>query len=178
MWISRCYMILSMKNSFTLSIIWPFSPVDTVYEHVNFTLCSRFVTEKLFLNNLGESNLILNVPEEFVIIRDLVINTSSKWNILNYFVSCDFLYCYLKWGANKLDGSLKKMMCVAHERASWPLPKWPCITLVMLLYSRVWPWNLQAQQFEFVSTRRLNLRSIRSYWNCCIKSEYQLNYSY
>lgn len=71
-------MILRMKNSFTLSIILPFSPVDTVYEHVTFALCSRFVTEKLFLNNLGESNLILNVPEEFVIIRDLVINTSSK----------------------------------------------------------------------------------------------------
>lgn len=122
---------------------------------------------------MGESNLILNVPEEFVIIRDLVINTSSKWNILNYFVSCDFLYCYLKWGANKLDESLKKMM-VWHRRASWPLPKWPCITLVMLLYSRVWPWNLQAQQFEFVSTRRLNLRSIISYWNCYINQNTNL----
>lgn len=61
-------------------------------------------------NDLGKSNLILNIPEEFVIIiRDLVINTSFKWNILIYFLSCDFLYWYLKWGANRLDETLRHM---------------------------------------------------------------------
>lgn len=63
---------------------------------------------------------------------------------------------------------LWRQHCVAHEeaeacwkkKASWLSHQWPHMTLVRVPYSRAWPWNLQAQQFEVVSTTRLDLRSI------------------
>lgn len=123
---------------------------------------------RVIFKYLGESNLILNVPREFVIIRNLMINTPLKWNILIYFLSCDFfLYCYLKLGANILDETLKKTVCgtwrsrnLLKVKSQLASPQMAPHYFCKLPYSRTWPWSLQAQKFEFVSTIRLDLRSI------------------
>lgn len=111
LWNAICYLILRMRNSFTLPIIWLsfwwMSVTDMCILLYAVHLCYRGVIFK----QLAKSNLILNVPGELVIIRDLVINTSLKWNILTYFPSCGFLYRYLKLGANIPDGTVKTTLC-------------------------------------------------------------------
>lgn len=143
--------------------------MDVTHRRVYYFMQSISATEELFLNNLAKSNLILNVPGELVIIRDLVINTSLKWNILTYFPSCGFLSRYLKLGANTLDGTVKTMLCstwrsrgLLKEESQLAFPP----------SGLTWPWwwyhipeldldwNLQAQKFEVVSTVRLDFRSI------------------
>lgn len=157
---------LEWEMVFALPIIWLSFWWMSLTDMCILLYAVRPCFRGVIFKQLAKWNLILNVPGELVIIRDRVINTSWKWNIPTYFPSCGFLYRYLKLGANIPAGTVKTTLCGTEaeaclkEKASWPSLRGPRITLAMALYSRAWPWNLQAQKFEFVSTARLDLRSM------------------
>lgn len=129
----------------------------------------------------GKIKFYFKCIREFVIIRNLVRNTSLKWNILIYFLSCDFLYCYLKLGANVLDGTLKymkKQRLVQRRKPTGFLPN-----------GLVLPWrcyhipesDLETAGAEILICHHYKTRSQEHYLcskNFCSKSEYQLIYSY